>query len=37
MIYRDSHHVTATYARTLMPVIREQLKKMAAWSALTSS
>ena len=36
MVYRDSHHVTATYARTLMPLIQDQLEKTPAWKALTT-
>ena len=25
LVYRDSHHLSATYARTLAPIIREKL------------
>jgi peptidoglycan/LPS O-acetylase OafA/YrhL len=37
MVYRDGHHLTATYVQTLEPLIREQLAKTPAWMTLTSS
>ena len=37
IVYRDAHHVTATYARTLMPVIQRQLEQTPAWGRLTRS
>ena len=37
MVYRDDHHVTATYARTLLPLIQEQLEQTSAWQRLTST
>ncbi|MGW8482805.1 acyltransferase family protein [Microbacterium sp. NPDC055903] len=29
--YRDQHHLTATFAQTLAPVLREQLEQKAPW------
>ena len=37
IVYRDAHHVTATYARTLMPLLKRQLEQTPAWGRLTSS
>lgn len=36
MVYRDSHHLTATYVRTLAPLLLGQLEQTPAWERLTS-
>jgi hypothetical protein len=35
VVYRDTHHLTATFARALAPELQSRLERTPAWAALT--